>query len=291
MKTKHSYSQLLSMPAATDYDLLDSGAGEKLERYGKFVVRRPDPQALWPQNLTERDWQKADANFSAQGKWQLKKALPDRWPVEIDRWKFWIKLSAFKHTGVFPEQAANWQWIYKQIKDSKKKDISVLNLFAYTGGATLAAASAGARVCHVDASKVALNWAKDNAQLSHLSEKPIRWLLDDAVAFVKRELRRGNKYDAIIMDPPAFGHGPTGELWKIERDFVPFVADCAKLLTDKPLFVLVNGYASGYSALAYHQSVQTVLSDKFATIESGELLIPEKGGERFLPCGIFARAF
>lgn len=291
MKINNFYAQLLTMPAVKDYELLDSGSGEKLERYGKFVVRRPDPQALWPQTLSERDWQNADAYFSVKGKWQSKRALPDRWPVEIDQWKFWIKLSSFKHTGVFPEQLANWQWIYKQIKNSKKKDISVLNLFAYTGGATLAAASAGAKVCHVDASKVALNWAKDNAQLSHLSGKPIRWLLDDAVAFVKRELRRGNKYDAIIMDPPAFGHGPTGQLWKIENDFVPFLADCVKLLSDKPLFILVNGYASGYSALAYHQSLQMVLSHQFNTIESGELLIPEKAEQRFLPCGIFARAF
>jgi 23S rRNA (cytosine1962-C5)-methyltransferase len=288
---KNLYSQFLKMSVTKDYQLLDSGDGEKLERYGKYVVSRPDPQSLWPKNLSEREWQKTDASFSMQGKWQSTNSLPERWSIALDKWKFWIKLSAFKHTGVFPEQLGNWQWIYKQIKDSKKKDISVLNLFAYTGGATLAAASAGAKVCHVDASKVAINWAKDNAQLSGLSEKPIRWLLDDAVAFVKRELRRGNKYDAIIMDPPAFGHGPTGELWKIEEDFIPFLADCVKLLSDKPLFILVNGYASGYSALAYHQSLQTVLDNQFSNIESGELLIPETNQERFLPCGIFARGF
>lgn len=291
MKISNSYAQLLEMPLSKDYELLDSGDGEKLERYGKYVVSRPDPQALWPKNLSERDWLKADAYFSNQGKWQSRTRLPEHWSITLDKWKFQIKLSAFKHTGVFPEQLGNWQWIYKQIKDSKKKDISVLNLFAYTGGATLAAASAGAKVCHVDASKVAINWAKDNAQLSGLAEKPIRWLLDDAVAFVKRELRRGNHYDAIIMDPPAFGHGPTGELWKIEEDFIPFLADCVKLLSDKPLFILVNGYASGYSALAYHQSLQTVLTNQFASLESGELLIPENNKERFLPCGIFARGF
>ena len=210
------YSILETSPSK-DYELLDSGEGEKLERYGELLVVRPDPQALWKKRLSEMEWKKVDAEFKRDAKyanWKTRKDFPERWAIEFGGLKFWIKLSAFKHTGIFPEQAGNWEWIGRKIKDCRLKikddKVSVLNLFGYTGGATLAAAQAGAEVVHLDGSKVAIGWAKDNAELSGLGDKPIRWILDDAVKFVKREIKRGRKYDGIIMDPPAFGHGPGG---------------------------------------------------------------------------------
>ena len=221
--------------------------------------------------------------------------VPERWSIELVGLKFWIKLSAFKHTGIFPEQAGNWEWIKekikKQIANSKNSKVSVLNLFGYTGGATLAAAQAGAEVVHVDGSKAAIGWARDNADLSGLSDKPIRWILDDAVKFVQREIKRGHKYEGVIMDPPAFGHGPTGEVWKIEEDFVKLLALCHQVLSDQPLFFLVNGYASGYSALAYKNNLDELQKEYGGEVEVGELTITEANSGRLLPCGIFARWF
>jgi 23S rRNA (cytosine1962-C5)-methyltransferase len=294
---------ILSTKPSKDYELLDSGEGEKLERYGNVVVARPDPQALWRKRLSESDWQKADAYFnrpslklrtarpSEQAEWSKRTKLPERWEIELNGLKFWIKLSAFKHVGIFPEQVPNWEWIEGKIKNKKEKikNVNVLNLFGYTGGASLAAAKAGAEVCHVDGSKVAIGWARDNAKLSGLESKPIRWILDDAVKFVKREIKRGNKYDGIIMDPPAFGHGPGGELWKIEDNFLELLDLCKQVLSDKPLFFLVNGYASGYSAVAYKNSLGDLMNTYGGGVEIGELTIAEKDSERLLPCGIFAR--
>ncbi len=298
----------------SDYELLDSGDGAKLERYGSVTVSRPDPQALWPKLLTEADWNKANAYFGvtkrgSEDNWKTRGNVPERWQIEYGGLKFWIKLSAFKHTGIFPEQESNWRWIRNVIL-SKAKDplpsnerdssvaatlpqndskVKVLNLFGYTGGASLAAAQAGAEVVHVDGSKVAIGWARDNAELSGLSDKPIRWILDDAFAFVKREIRRGNKYDGIIMDPPAFGHGAKGETWKIEEHFLPFLEACWEILSDKPLFFLINGYAAGYSALAYKNNLDVLLKKYGGKVEVGELTIQEKVSERLLPAGIFAR--
>lgn len=273
-----------------DYELLDSGEGEKLERFGSVILSRPDPQALWRKNLDEKEWKKADANFSrseASAEWTYKKEKLDKWSIDFSGLKFWIKPTAFKHTGIFPEQYANWDWMRDVLKD--KKDISVLNLFGYTGGASLACAQAGAKVVHVDGSKSAIAWARENAELSGLVDKPIRWILEDARVFVGREIKRGNKYDAVIMDPPAFGHGANKEVWKIEEDFLPLVEDCIKLLKDKPLFFIINGYSAGYSSIAY-RNVLKVLVDKFGgSIEIGELTLEEKSGKRELPCGIFAR--
>jgi len=201
---------------------------------------------------------------------------------------FWIKLSAFKHTGLFPEQLGNWQWAEELVQNTKRS-VNVLNLFGYTGGASLAAAKAGAEVVHVDGSKVAIGWARDNAELSGLKDKPVRWILDDATAFVKREIKRGHKYDGIILDPPAFGHGPNKELWKIEDSFLPLLDLCKQVLTSEPLFFLVNGYASGYSALAYKNSLGDLLKEYGGEVEIGELTIAEAGSGRLLPCGIFAR--
>ncbi len=289
------YSIAIVQPAI-GYELLDSGDGEKMERYGEFVVARPDPQALWPKLLPESEWAKAHAVFSRDSKntgWELKKSLPEKWQIDFGDLKFWIKPTSFKHTGLFPEQQSNWAWIQKQIEGRKNKapsePVRVLNLFGYTGGASLAAAQAGAEVVHVDGSKSAIAWARENAEISGLKDKPVRWLLDDAAAFVRREIKRGNKYEGLIMDPPAFGHGPKGEMWKIEESFLPFLEMCRQILSDQPLFFLLNGYASGYSAIAYKNNLEELVKKYGGNVEMGELTIEEKINKRLLPCGIFAR--
>lgn len=287
---------ILKTEGEKDYELLDSGLGEKLERYGKYILSRPDPQALWPKNLSEKDWARADGVFSRADKnasWKFKKDIAEKWAVDFAGLKFWIRPTAFKHTGIFPEQAGNWDWLRQQVyakggPASGGESVRVLNLFGYTGGATLAAAKAGAEVCHVDGSKTAIGWARDNAELSGLSDKPIRWILDDAAVFVKREIKRGRRYEGIIMDPPAFGHGPKGEMWKIEENFLSLLADCKNILSDRPIFFLINGYASGYSAVAYENNLLDVKNKFGGTLEKGELTIAEKSG-RLLPCGIYAR--
>ncbi len=308
----------------TDYELLDSGDGEKLERFGEFTLSRPDPQALWRKLLLPAEWKKADGHFvrdtrdqrddkvasnsgSANG-WSMKKDISNRWKIDFAGLKFWIRPTAFKHVGLFPEQITNWDWMREKIgnKSEQSGEIEVLNLFGYTGGATLACAQAGAKVVHIDGSKAAIAWARENAELSGLDKKPIRWILDDARAFVKREIKRGRKYHGIIMDPPAFGHGPDNELWKIEEDFMPLVEMCFSLLADKapspdsgassPLFFLVNGYAAGYSAIAYENVLKPLIEKYGGKIEKGELTVAEAVGAnkkmeaaRLLPCGIFAR--
>jgi len=292
-------STILVTKKSKDYELIDSGEGEKLERFGKIVVARPDPQALW-RKLKPDLWKKADAIFLREGRdggWSTNGKVPDNWFIELGGLKFKIHLSAFKHVGLFPEQVENWGWMMKCLTTSpltpllgkERGKSQVLNLFGYTGGASLACAKAGAEVCHVDGSKVAINWAKDNVEASGLSDKPIRWILDDAVKFVTREIKRGRKYDGIIMDPPAFGHGPGGEMWKIEKDFLILMDLCFQVLSDKPLSFLINGYASGYSALAYENNLLELKKKFGGEIESGELTIEESGGARILPCGIFAR--
>lgn len=282
---------IFSTTPSRDYALLDSGDGEKLERYGKVIVSRPDPQALWKKQSPEL-WSKAQAVFTREGKnggWKFMGKVPERWPIDFAGLKFWIRPTSFKHTGLFPEQAPNWDWM-RGLIESAARPTSVLNLFGYTGGATLACAQAGAEVCHVDGSKVAITWGRDNAEISGLSAKPIRWILDDATVFVRREIKRGRKYDGIILDPPAFGHGPTGEMWKIEDHFVPFLDLCFQILSDKPLFFLINGYASGYSAVAYANNLATLVTRYGGAIEMGELTLQEESAEkRLLPCGIFAR--
>ena len=302
--------QILVMKSVKDYALLDSGEGEKLERYGKYTVTRPDPQALWQKFLPQKRWDGADAFFrnaavlsepghgsvashtkrvprSLSG-WKTRQTLPENWDIVLSGLTFSIHLSSFKHTGIFPEQVANWEWMRALIRVARRP-ISVLNLFGYTGGSTLACAAEGANVCHVDASKVALTWACRNAEISKLSDKPIRWMLDDSIAFLRREERRGRKYDAIIMDPPIFGHGPKGELWKIEEDLGELLRLSRQVLSPQPLFFLMNGYAAGYSALAYENNLRGVLKDFHGEFERGEVAIEESFGKRLLPCGIFAR--
>ena len=276
------------------YELLDAGDSEKLERYGKVVFRRPDPQALWQKFMPESEWKKADAVFIRDGRyadWNIKPGTPEKWIVNFGGLKFNIRPTAFKHTGLFPEQLSNWDWMREliSVRIKRQPEIRVLNLFGYTGGATLAAAQAGAEVCHIDGSKVAIGWARDNAELSGLKDAPIRWILEDAVEFVKRELKRGKKYDGIVMDPPAFGHGPNGEMWKVEKDLVGLIHLCSELLSDNPLFFLINGYASGYSAIAYENNLLALQKKYGGNLEKGELTIQESKSGRLLPGGIFGR--
>jgi len=274
----------------SEYELLDSGLEEKLERYGNIVLARPDPQALWEKKLSPALWRKADAWFERTGKggkWHMREGMPKEWDIAFGGLTFRIKPTTFKHTGLFPEQLPNWKWA-EQLIQSAGRPVSVLNLFAYTGGATLSAAKAGADVVHLDASKTAIAWAKENAKLSGLESAPIRWITEDALQFVRREAKRGNRYDAIIMDPPAFGHGPKDELWKIEEHFLRLMEVTKTLLSDAPLFFLINGYAAGYSHAAFRYNLESVKEKFGGTIESGELGIEEKSG-RVLPSGIYGR--
>jgi 23S rRNA (cytosine1962-C5)-methyltransferase len=287
--------KIMTTKPSKDYELIDSGEGEKLERFGGYVLRRPDPQALWKKNLDEKSWKQVDASFSRDndnggGKWKAKDNMAKEWEISLSDLKFVIKPTAFKHTGLFPEQEPNWIWIKDKIKKAGRP-IKVLNLFGYTGGATLAALSAGAEVTHVDGSKSAITWAKQNAELSGLADGKVRWIEDDARKFVQRELKRGNKYDAIIMDPPAFGHGANNEVWKIEEDFIGLLDICSEILSGQPLFFLINGYSAGYSALAYENCLLPLIKKNGGEIEKGELTIEEAKTGRLLPAGIFARWF
>lgn len=285
-------SSILITKNSKHYELLDSGEGEKLERFGEVVLSRPDPQALWRKSLSPEEWKASDALFTRDGQngsWNMKKGTPEKWNIDFGGLKFIIKPTAFKHTGLFPEQFANWEWMKRVIGNNEKKDIEVLNLFGYTGGASLICAQAGAKVVHVDGSNSAVKWAKENAKLSGLGDKPIRWILDDARVFVEREIKRGRKYDAIIMDPPAFGHGANKELWKIEEHFLELVENCMKILSDTPLFFLINGYSAGYSALAYKNNLLDLEKKFGGKVEVGELTLEESKSGRLLPAGIFAR--
>ncbi len=286
----------------TDYELIDSGNGKKLERYGSVIMDRPDPQAMW-QPLKDRDvWSTANAVFMREGKttkWHNDKTVPAAWPMPFGGLVFEIRPTSFKHTGLFPEHRENWKWMQDILKkslsfregDSRQAAgrVQVLNLFGYTGGASLACAQAGAEVVHVDGSKMAIGWAKKNQELSGLNDKPIRWILDDAILFLKREVKRGNTYDGIVMDPPAFGRGPKGEVWKIEEQFDELMKLCKSVLSDKPLFFLINGYASGYSPIAYQNNLLDLVQKYGGSTETGELALEETGTQRLLPCGIFAR--
>lgn len=287
---------ILSTQSSKDYELLDSGDGEKLERYGKYIFRRPDPQALWDKKLSLEKWGRTDASFRRDGQkgdWDLKPGLPERWDIDFGGLRFWIHPSSFKHTGLFPEQQPNWDWMRGLVEQETKnnKQVNVLNLFGYTGGASLACAQVGAAVTHVDGSKVAIRWGRENAEISGLADKPIRWILDDAREFVRREIKREKKYDGILLDPPAFGHGPNKELWKIEEHLPELLKMCTEILSDKPLFFLINGYASGYSAIAYENNLKDLLSKFGGEFEKGELTIAESQSERLLPCGIYSRWF
>lgn len=278
----------------TDYELLDTGGGEKLERWGTIVLRRPDPQIIWPLQKETHQWMNADAHYhrssSGGGQWQNKSELPERWTITYDRkLSFHIKPTGFKHTGLFPEQAVNWKWMIDKIQNAGRP-IKVLNLFAYTGGASVACAYAGAEVCHVDASKGVVQWAKENLHLSGLGNRPVRFITDDVFKFVQREQRRGSKYDAIIMDPPSYGRGPNGETWKLEDDLYPFIQSCMSILSDKPLFLLINSYTTGISSTVLNNILSIAMKNKFGgSITSGEIGLPITHSGLTLPCGILAR--
>ncbi|MEF9840629.1 MAG: class I SAM-dependent methyltransferase [Lachnospiraceae bacterium] len=274
-----------------EYEVLDSSRGEKLERWGAYILVRPDPQVIWNTPRIQKEWTHMNGHYhrSTQGggEWEFFD-LPKQWQIHYQNLTFNLKPFNFKHTGLFPEQATNWDWFSEKIKHAKRP-IKVLNLFAYTGGATLAAASAGANVTHVDASKGMVTWAKENAASSGLSEAPIRWLVDDCVKFVEREIRRGSKYDAIIMDPPSYGRGPKGEIWKIEDSIHPFVQLCTKLLSDKPLFFLINSYTTGLAPAVLSYMLAVELKRYHGTIDSQEIGLPVSGNGLTLPCGASGR--
>ena len=275
-----------------DYELIDCSAEEKLERWGSQILVRPDPQAIWKTPRKNPGWKKPSARYSRSesggGHWE-KNSLPESWQVRYGELIFNVKPMNFKHTGIFPEQAANWDYAMKKII-SANRPISVLNLFAYTGGATVACAKAGASVCHVDAAKGMVSWAKENARSSGLENAPIRWIVDDCGKFVEREIRRGKKYDAIIMDPPSYGRGPTGEVWKLEDNLWDFVSLCAGVLSDDPLFAIINSYTTGLSAATITYIAQSVFGNRFGGhAESQELGLPVTESGLYLPCGAACR--
>ncbi|GIP37391.1 SAM-dependent methyltransferase [Paenibacillus sp. J31TS4] len=276
-----------------DFELIDTGGGEKLERWGGFVLRRPDPQIIWPIADESGLWLEASARYyrssSGGGQWKERVKLPERWTIRYKELAFHIKPTSFKHTGLFPEQAANWDWMMDKIR-SARRPIKVLNLFAYTGGATVACASVGAEVVHVDAAKGMVQWAKENAALSGLAERPVRYITDDVFKFVQREQRRGNRYDAIIMDPPSYGRGPNGEMWKLETNLYPFVEQCLSILTDNPLFFLINSYTTGISSSVLVNILTMTLKQRYGgQISAGEIGLPITSSGLNLPCGILGR--
>ncbi len=271
-----------------DYEIISMSGGEKLERWGKYYLLRPDPEIIWEDTL---DKSIAHAHYHRSNKgggfWEIKKSLPERWTVNYKNLTFNVKLMGFKHTGVFPEQSVNWDFIIDKIKSSSKK-VKVLNLFAYTGCASVAALSAGAEVVHVDSSRGMIEWAKENVKSSNLENKPIRFLVDDCVKFVKREIRRGKKYDAIIMDPPSYGRGANKEVWDVEKDLFNLVKLCKEILEDEPLFFIINSYTASLSQAVLNNILKIVLGEKPGNITSGELGIKAKNG-LILPCGVYAR--
>lgn len=269
-----------------NYELIDSGYGRRLEKFGDYVLDRPDPEVLWKKSLSESDWEKADARFDS--KWIQNIPIPDKWVINHNDIKFLARLTPFKHTGIFPEQSIQWDYIYKKIK-SEKREIKVLNLFAYTGIATLFAAKTGAKVTHVDASRPAVTWANENRELNGMQDAPIRWIVDDVLKFTEREVKRGNKYDVILMDPPVYGHGPTGTPWDFNRDFAKLLENCRNIISDNPLFVQVNAYAISSSSLTLANTLQGFFGDIGGSVENGELTLKETSAGRLLSTGIWAR--
>ena len=277
-----------------DYEVIDTSRGEKLERWGEYRLIRPDPQVIWD-TPRGREWKKPNAHYHRSkkggGEWEFFD-LPDDWCIHYRDLTFRLKPFSFKHTGLFPEQAVNWDWFSALIRArvGAEQEVRVLNLFAYTGGATAAAAAAGARVTHVDASKGMVGWARENAQLSGLADAPIRWLVDDCGKFVEREIRRGNHYDAIIMDPPSYGRGPKGEIWKIEDSIFPFLQRCSLLLSENPLFFLINSYTTGLQPAVLSYMLHTVLDPVHkGSVDAGEVGLPVSGNGLVLPCGAAGR--
>ncbi|MEZ3507991.1 MAG: class I SAM-dependent methyltransferase [Lachnospiraceae bacterium] len=275
-----------------DYEVIDTSGGEKLERWGDYILVRPDPQVIWNTPRLDKHWTQKNGHYHRSskggGEWEFFH-LPQEWSIHYKELTFHLKPFSFKHTGLFPEQAVNWDWFSSMIRE-RNRPVKVLNLFAYTGGATLAAAKAGAAVTHVDASKGMVNWAKENAAASGLSDAPIRWLVDDCVKFVEREIRRGNTYDAIIMDPPSYGRGPKGEIWKIEESIFPFLRLTAQLLSKDACFMLINSYTTGLQPAVLSYLLNTVVTPQFGGhVEAGEIGLPVSSNALTLPCGASGR--
>ena len=277
-----------------DYEVIDTSGGEKLERWGKYTLVRPDPQVIWNTPRTDRRWKNYDGRYarsaSGGGKWSENR-LPEHWQVCYGGFTFQVKPMNFKHTGIFPEQAVNWDFEMEKIRGAGRH-VSVLNLFAYTGGATLAAAAAGASVCHVDAARGMVAWARENAKASGLAEAPIRWIVDDCAKFVEREIKRGRRYDAIIMDPPSYGRGPSGEIWKLEKDLYPFLELVVGVLSEDPLFILINSYTTGLAPSVLGYLLGTLVGKKYGgQIACDELGLPVTASGLNLPCGSTGRWF
>lgn len=275
-----------------DYEVIDCSDGEKLERWGEYLLVRPDPQVIWNTEKSHYGWKKMNGHYHRStkggGEWEFFN-LPEQWSINYRSLKFQLKPFSFKHTGLFPEQAVNWDWLSEKIRNAGRP-VKVLNLFAYTGGATLAAAAAGAAVTHVDASKGMVGWAKENAKASGLSDAPIRWLVDDCVKFVEREIRRGNKYDGIIMDPPSYGRGPKGEIWKIEDSIYAFISLCTQILSEDALFFLINSYTTGLAPSVLTYMISTEITGKFGgKTVSDEIGLPVSSTGLILPCGASGR--
>ena len=274
-----------------DYKILDMADGQKLERWGNIILSRPDPQIIWKDKSFPNKWKEINATYhrssSGGGSWEFKKKMPESWQIKYKDLTFNIKPMGFKHTGLFPEQAVNWDWMINK-KKKKKRPIKVLNLFAYTGGATVACSYAGASVCHVDSSKGMVAWAKENVISSGLQDRPVRYIIDDVVKFVNREIRRGNKYDAIIMDPPSYGRGANGEVWKFEENIYDLVELCTKVLSDNPLFFLINSYTTGISSTVLENILKLNIKNK-GTFSNGEIGLPMTNSKLILPCGIYGR--
>ena len=276
--------KILETSGWDDYELIDSGNGRRLERFGKYILSRPDPQAIWKPSASNEVWGEANATFT--DKWENRN-VPEKWIIKYQGLSLYLRLTPFKHTGIFPEQSINWKFIEEKIKD-ESREIKMLNLFGYTGVASLVAAKVGAKVTHVDSSRPAIDWLKENEKLN-FDNSPIRVIVDDVSKFVKREIKRGNKYDAIIMDPPIYGHSPKGDSWDFSRDFPSLMENVSKLLSDSPIFVIVNTYAISSSALMLQSVMSDYLGNLKGTIEVGELALKEKVGGRLLSTGIFGR--
>lgn len=276
-----------------EYELMDAGHGEKLERWGDVILRRPDPQAIWPPLRDDRFWKQASAVYvrseTGGGHWEQKRSIPKRWIISYKDVRFHVEPTGFKHTGLFPEQAVNWDWMRDLVRKADRA-IRVLNLFAYTGAATVALAKTGAEICHVDAAKRMVVRAKENAALSGVDRSPIRFITDDVMKFIRREERRGNRYDAVIMDPPTYGRGPTGELWKLEDALYDLMQVCKQLLSKQPLFVLVNSYTTGLSPMVAANMLKSLVKSKYGgSVTCGELALPITDSDMVLPCGAYGR--
>lgn len=282
---------LIDSNAWQDYELLDSGDREKLERFGKYIYIRPEPKAIWKKSAP-KEWEKADAIYQRttdkEGRWYFKKEIGSTNTIKWHDLIFKIKPTFFKHTGIFPESSVHWEWIREQIK-KEKRQLNILNLFAYTGGSTLAALAEGSSVTHLDALKEAVTWAHENAQLSGLNEKPVRWIVDDAFTFVKREIKRGKTYDAIIIDPPKFGRSAEGKVWKFEQDIQQLLDSCKKILTPKPAFILLNTYTVEFTSVTLFNLLNELMHDKGGIVEHGEIVLSPSVSKTFLPTSIFAR--